>query len=58
MDVLFQVRRGNGVYEILDGEGNILDATPIPEPETPAAYVEAVTYLTSHVITVQSQFLG
>lgn len=58
MDTIFQVRVGNGVYEILDGEGNTLDACPQPNPETPEAFKAAVMDMVEHVVTVQSQFLG
>lgn len=58
MDTIFQVRIGNGVYEILDGEGNTLDACPQPQPETPEAFKAAVMDMVAHVVDVQSQFLG
>ncbi|AZS06759.1 hypothetical protein HOU95_gp048 [Streptomyces phage Hiyaa] len=55
---LFTVERNGSVYEVKDGEGNTLDACPVPNPETPEAYKAAITDMVAHVIEVQSQFLG
>lgn len=55
---LFSVERNGECYEIKDGEGNTLDACPVPQPETPEAFREAVMDMVQHVVMVQSQFLG